>query len=187
MKLINSVLSLGMLLTGCQQSSKKFCENTNWRKEGFFTALNGKSRRIFEDYSKKCKEKKVELNSAVFNEGFDEGASQFCERSAAIAYGAEGLLYDGTCEDLNEVEFLKSYRKGRLSFFQRKYNSKKTQLEESESRVWRKNNEFKLEVNTNPGLASIAYDELESLKAENERLKSELMIIKESIRDLKKE
>jgi hypothetical protein len=179
------ILSLG--LASCQQFTKKYCEDTNWRKEAFLFALSGENRDKFHEISKKCKSLKVEVDQQVFNEGFDEGASQFCEPKAAFEYGKSGYMYKGTCKTQNENEYLKKYNKGRLSFLQNQYDLKQKNLEESDARLWRKKNEFELEANTNPNLAVKAYDEMESLKAENERIKSELETLKQLITDLQKE
>lgn len=182
-----SVTTLCSALVSCQQFTKKYCEDTNWRKEAFLFALSGENRDKYSEISKKCKSLKADIDKQVFDEGFDEGASQFCEATAAFEYGQQGYMYKGTCKKLNEPEYLKKYNKGRLSYLQNQYDLKQKSLEESDSRLWRKKNEFELEANTNPNLAVKAYDELESFKAENERIKSELEILKKLISDLQLE
>lgn len=182
---LNIVTFLG--LGGCQHFSKNYCEDTNWRKEAFLYALSGESRDIFKNISKKCKAFKVDVDQQVFNEGFDEGAAQFCSPPAGFDYGKGGYLYKGTCKNLNEKEYMKSYIQGRLVFLNEQFKKTNAQLEESNARLWRKKNEYELEANTNPALASRAYDELESYRAENERIKSDLEAIKEMISELQKE
>ncbi len=171
------VLSFCIFITqlGCQHVDKKYCEDTNWRKEAFLLALQGENRNRISEFQKQCKPFKVEISAQAFNEGFDEGASQFCNSNAGVSYGASGSEYKGTCErHANEIDFLKSYNRGRLSFLKNQLIVKREKLEDSETRLWRKKNEFELESNTNPALAVKAYDELESYQAENERLKVEL-------------
>lgn len=180
-------ISLTFGLIACQQFTKSHCEKTNWRKEAFLLALAGESRNSFNKISKQCKKFKVDIDAQVFNEGFDEGAIQFCNTKSGITYGQQGGTYRGTCKNFNETEYIKSYINGRLSFLNNQYNLKKISLEESEARLWRKRNEFELESNTNPNLAVKTHDELESLKAENELIKTELENLKKMISDLQKE
>ncbi len=176
-----------IFLSACQQFTKSSCEKTNWRKEAFLLALSGENRSEFTKLAKICQRFKVQIDRQVFNEGFDEGASQFCEKDAALEFGKSGFVYKGTCENFNENEFVRTYIYGRLQFLNQKYKKTLKKLEESEARLWRKKNEFELESNTKPTLAVKAYDELESFKAENERIKSDLEGLKNMISDLKKE
>lgn len=167
---------LFLSVTGCEHFSKKVCENTNWRKEGYLIALKGEPRSQFLKFKKKCENKNVEINEVVFNEGYDEGRAQFCKSESAYDFGKQGFKYQGACQDLpqGENEFLISYNKGRIEFLKKQMKSLKAKLADSETRLWRKRNEYELEANTNPASASKAYDELESFIAENERLKQEL-------------
>lgn len=179
------VFSLFTSLLGCQQVHKKYCEQTNWRKEAFFSALQGQNRKQLLELQQQCQKFQVTINVQAYNEGFDEGAIQFCSTESGKDYGARGEKYNGTCEGhSNELHFLKSYKLGRLKYLKKQVKLKKIQLEESEARLWRKHNEFELESNTNPALAVKAYDDLESFKAENERLKSELQSLNKLIEDL---
>ncbi len=169
----------------CQHISKKYCEDTNWRKEAFVVALQGENRTKFIEFQNQCKPFKVDLNQQSFDEGFDEGASQFCLSEAGREFGASGLIYKGTCEKhANEIDFFKNYKLGRLDFLKNQFDSKSKKLEESNARLWRKKNEFELESNTNPALAVNAYNELESYRVENERLKSEIGNLNAQIIDL---
>lgn len=188
MRFIILLIFLSTLFTqlGCQHVNKKYCEDTNWRKEAFLLALQGENRSKFSEFQKQCKPFKVEISQQAFNEGFDEGASQFCQSDAGINYGKLGLEYKGTCEKhQNEIDFIKKYNHGRLIFLKKQLELKESKLEESDTRLWRKKNEFELESNTNPALAVKAYDELESYKAENERLKTEIQDLKKTIETLK--
>lgn len=188
-KLGLALVLLGALfiLNACQHYSKKSCEETNWRKEAFLFALGGEDPDIYNKIAKKCKALKVDVDKQVFREGFDEGATQFCSSASALEYGQGGYPYKGTCKNLNEKEYMKTYTKGRLIFLSSQYKKVSAQLEESNSRLWRKRNEYELEANTSPTLASRAYDELESYKAENERIKSDLESLQSMIKDLQKE
>lgn len=173
--------------TSCQQFSKSYCEKTNWRKEAFLLALSGENRDSYQKFAKKCAPHKTEIDKQVFNEGFDEGASQFCTNKAGLEYGKNGYSYKGTCQNINETDFIKNYIRGRLIFLNAKYKDLEQQLEDSDARVWRKKNEYELESNTKPALAEVASDELESIKAENERIKSDLEKLRAMITDLQKE
>jgi hypothetical protein len=176
-----------LLLTSCQQFSKSYCEKTNWRKEAFLLALSGENRDSYKKFAKKCAPHKTEIDKQVFNEGFDEGASQFCTNKAGLEYGKNGYPYKGTCQNINENDFIKNYIRGRLIFLNARYKSLEQQLEESDAMVWRKKNEYELEANTKPALAEVASDELESIKAENERIKADLEQLRAMITDLQKE
>ncbi len=181
------LLFANFALTACQQYSKRYCEKTNWRKEAFLLALSGESRDIYVKFAKKCRTHRTEIDKQAFDEGFDEGTAQFCTNKAGLEFGKNGYLYKGTCKNLNENDFIKNYIRGRLIFLNKQHKKIQHQLEDSEARVWRKRNELELESNTKPVMADVVSDELDSIIAENERLKGDLENLKSLINDLQKE
>jgi hypothetical protein len=185
-KRIFLILFLLPLLIHCEHYTKKFCENTNWRKEGYFIGLKGEPRSHFLRFKTKCESKNVDISEAVFNEGYDEGCAFFCKAEPAFEFGKSGFKYQGACKDLPQGEqlFLSNYNKGRIEFLKKQIRLLKSKLAESDTRLWRKRNEYELEANTNPALASRAYDELESFIAENERLKQELGDLNATVKEL---
>lgn len=183
-----SLLTLHVFfLTACQQYSKSYCEKTNWRKEAFVLALSGESRSSYDKFAKRCQPFKTEIDKQAFNEGFDEGASQFCTNQGGLDYGKNGYLYKGTCKNFNETDFVKNYIQGRLKFLEAQLKKTQEQLEESDARVWRKRNEYELESNTKPAFAENAQDELDSIMAENDQIKSDIEKLSALIADLQKE
>lgn len=185
-KILFSLLTLMLgTLFGCQNTEKIKCEQTNWRQQAYLDALNGSDINDFKKTKDRClKLYKINIKSELYQEGFETGLAKLCHPDAAMQLGLSGKEYRGTCKNLDEEKFLTAYRKGRLVFFRQLYNENTKKILDSEARVWRKQNEYELEANSNPEAAREAYDVLESYRSELSRLQKEKEQLKQKIDEL---
>ena len=179
-------LFLFILLGGCQQAERKNCKNANWHKEAYILALKGYGRDIYKEKNKECLKFDIKINKDYFFKGYEKGASQFCQPRWAYKFGLDNQTYKDTCPQKMEKVFFKNYFKGQLHYHQKKLQNKSKELAESNARLWRKRNEYEFEANTNPEIASKAFDQLKSSKAENTRIRWELDELNSKVEILKK-
>ena len=174
------------LLGGCQQALHRNCKKANWYKEAYLLALKGQGRDIYKKKASECLKFNVKINKSIFFKGYEKGALLFCQPDWAYKFGLDNQTYKDTCPKKMEKKFFKNYFKGQLHYYKKKLQLKSKELAESDSRLWRKRNEYELEANTHPETASEAFDKLESSKAENTRIRSKLNDLKLRIEALKK-
>lgn len=172
-------------LIGCQNSAKKECEEKNWRQQAYMDALNGIPLKNFKKTQEQCQKRfNIEIQNEIYKEGYDLGLVKLCTREQGFEFGINGKEYFGTCQERDEDTFLKSYRFGRLEYLKKLRQHLNTEIQESEGRVWRKQNEYELEANSNPTAAREAYDVLESYRSELLRLQEEQTRLNKRITDL---
>lgn len=174
-----------MSLAGCQNTAKKDCEDKNWRQQAYMDALNGIPLKNFQKIQEFCQKRfNIEIQNEIYKEGYDLGLVKLCTPIQGFEFGKNGQEYRGTCRERDEDSFLKSYRQGRLEFLKKARQQLTIEIQESEGRVWRKQNEYELEANSNPTAAREAYDVLESYRSELLRLQEEHTQLNKRIADL---
>lgn len=179
------IIVFSLLLQACQNTAKLGCEDTNWRQQAYVDALKGVPIDKFTSTQQYChKNFGIEIQSEMYKEGYDLGLAKLCTRSQGFEFGAKGKEYFGTCKESDEEGFLKAYRSGRLKFLSKLSNQLNQEIQESEGRVWRKQNEYELEANSNPQAAREIYDVLESYRAELLKLQNDQLELKTRIQDL---
>lgn len=172
-------------LAGCQNSAKKDCEDKNWRQQAYMDALNGIPLKNFQKTQELCQKRfNIEIQNEIYKEGYDLGLAKLCTPVQGFEFGKNGKEYRGTCRERDEDSFLKSYRQGRLEFLKKARQQLTIEIQESKGRVWRKQNEYELEANTNPTAAREVYDVLESYRSELLRLQEEHSQLNRRIADL---
>lgn len=179
-----SVFLIFLGLTACQNTAKQECEDKNWRQQAYLDALNGLPLNRFQKVQDQCQKFNVEIQSEIYKEGYDLGLVKLCTRQQGFEFGLKGREYYGTCKERDEEGFLKAYRSGRLQYLKKVHAQLYKDIQESEGRVWRKQNEYELEANSNPQAAKEVYDILESYRAELTKLQQEYADVKTRIDEL---
>jgi len=113
----------GTLLTSCASTSPDNCQELDWYEIGRRDANKGaKSQR--NPVKVVCESSDNSLAEALYHNGFDAGAAQFCDAKNAFQLGRQGLkdgasIANEICPVLMREEFAKQYHRGiRLSQLQ---------------------------------------------------------------------
>lgn len=167
-------LPLCFLVMGCSTYSKKECVSMDWANQGYIAAYDGQTRSMMLDhFIKKCgAEHGVQPNPIAFDEGYKKGLENFCTSRRGQEAGESGILYQNTCPEEQESDFVKTYVPARLQYMERRFEQMKTENESLTSE--------KTRLESDNGRLN---NEVSSLRSENSRLRSEISSLRSRCRD----
>ncbi|WP_413576095.1 DUF2799 domain-containing protein [Bdellovibrio sp. HCB290] len=89
MKILISLLSITVLLSGCASQLKKECENTNWFQHGESVAMRGEwlssDPKILS-----CRKEEAEISESQADQGFKSGRIKYCTKENSYLVGKTG-------------------------------------------------------------------------------------------------
>lgn len=110
--IVASLLSFGVLTSGCASLSKQECLTADWKLIGFEDGSQGKPESTIGAHRKSCAKVNVTPDLARYQQGHREGARKYCVKTTAYPLGVNGGAYYGVCPADLEPAFLNAYRAG---------------------------------------------------------------------------
>jgi len=175
-----ALLSIGLvsslLLSSCATLSSDECLNANWKNIGFADAMKGYSIQL-SDHSEACAKVKITPDKALYMQGYNEGAKQYCTYDNGLTVGTKGDSAPSTCNtpELSK-RFYEGYQKGK-----KRYEEHRRVLDKEREigNVERKINDIR-----NKKVTGSAQD-IDLLYREKELLNKELALLKKSYDSLR--
>ena len=109
-------LSLCVLAAGCATMSAEDCTGADWQTLGLADGASGQTLAKADRRASACAKHGISMDRSAYNEGRDQGLSQYCVAGTAYQLGEQGRSYNGVCVQHNEAGFLAAYEKGRELF-----------------------------------------------------------------------
>jgi hypothetical protein len=106
-------LIVALVLSGCASMDKDECLTVDWRTVGFEDGAAGYSGDRIARHRKACAEHGVTPDLTLYQQGREEGLTEYCRPANAYRLGAQGSSYGGVCPAELEGEFLSAYGSGR--------------------------------------------------------------------------
>jgi len=99
-------------LSGCASMSSDECANSDWSAIGYEDGSRGYTSARFTNRRKACASHGVTADFQAYQDGREQGLSEFCQPGRGFNVGASGASYNGVCATDLEPEFLEAYRVG---------------------------------------------------------------------------
>jgi len=103
-------------LNGCASMSEQECLAADWRLVGYEDATQGRNVSTISAHRKACARINVVPDLDRYQQGYREGARQYCVRPTAYQLGINGGKYEGICPADLEPAFLRAYRDGQALY-----------------------------------------------------------------------
>lgn len=110
------LILVAVVVSSCTTLSKEDCQTMNWNERGTSDALQGKTSKVFADYTQTCSKHGIAVNQDEYAKGRTRGLRLFCTYENGQQFGREGESYNGVCPQKLETEFLKGYRMGKREY-----------------------------------------------------------------------
>lgn len=123
------ILSLMLTLVGCSGMSLEECQTANWGQHGENAARAGRAN-SFNEWTEKCSEHGVAVDSAAYDSGYKKGLVSFCTYQGGYDHGDKGLENPKICPPSSSDNFLKGYLEGKNSFDKKAEIEKQAKLVE---------------------------------------------------------
>ena len=105
-------LPLVGLLSSCASLHTHECESNNWHALGVTDGTEGEPASRVNEYRGTCNRYGIQIDTNSYEDGWQEGVTQFCTRESGFSYGMAGQTYKGSCTSEDEVDFLLGYELG---------------------------------------------------------------------------
>lgn len=102
-----------LLLINCASLSKEECINADWQSIGFEDGSRGYSSTRIGSHRKACAKFNVKPDFELYQQGYAEGARQFCRPKNGYALGLRGASYSVICPDDLVDPFVMAYNEGK--------------------------------------------------------------------------
>lgn len=113
---LNIILFFGLValfFTACSHPSSRSCQELDWYELGRQDGAKGHKNNNRREIATVCPDSDHSLSEALYHNGFDAGASQYCSPENGFELGRSGRTYADICPPLLQDEFLQSYQRGR--------------------------------------------------------------------------
>lgn len=111
-QLIISLLVVSTL-AACASLSPEECKIADWKKIGFNDAMQGTDMRLVE-HTQACAKVNVQPNQSLYQQGYDQGARQFCNYDKGFEFGKANRNVGSICERIGmSKEFNTGYVQGK--------------------------------------------------------------------------
>ena len=100
-------------LAGCASMSEEECLAADWRTIGVEDGARGRGPEAIAGHRKACAKAGVTPNLVDYENGRQEGLTQFCRPARGYEFGSQGGSYEGVCPADLEADFLEAYNDGR--------------------------------------------------------------------------
>ncbi len=123
-QLIISLLVVSTL-AACASLSPEECKIADWKKIGFNDAMQGTDMRLVE-HTQACAKVNVQPNQSLYQQGYDQGARQFCNYDKGFEFGKANRNVGSICARIGmSKEFNTGYVQGKQIYTlnQRLYTS----------------------------------------------------------------
>lgn len=102
-----------LLLVNCASMSKQECLNADWQSIGFEDGRLGYSSARIGDHRRACAKINVKPDLALYQQGYEDGARQFCEPQNGFKLGLRGGAYNVICPADTQDGFAAAYDEGK--------------------------------------------------------------------------
>ncbi len=102
-----------ILLSSCASHlNQEQCASMNWHDVGFNDAANGQALRNLNTAINDCAKFNLTVNTNAYQQGWQQGARQYCQPNNAYTLGTQGQGYAAICPADLSSAFEKAWRKG---------------------------------------------------------------------------
>jgi hypothetical protein len=102
-----------LLLINCASLNKQECLNADWQSIGFEDGSRGYSSTRIGNHRKACAKFNVKPDFDLYQQGYSQGARQFCQPRNGYNLGLRGASYGVICPDDLQDRFVMAYREGK--------------------------------------------------------------------------
>ena len=102
-----------LVLSSCASHlNQQQCASMNWHDVGFNDAANGQAPRNLNPAINDCAKFNLTVNTKAYQQGWQQGARQYCQPNNAYTLGTQGQGYAAICPADLSSAFEKAWRKG---------------------------------------------------------------------------
>ncbi len=117
------------LLGGCASMTPEECLSADWYQQGVHDGGRGRPLSLIEEHREACAKVGVDVDTARYRAGREEGLRTYCTPSVGFEEGRRGNYYSNVCPPQVERAFLDAYRRGqRIHEAQRRVDSLQSDL-----------------------------------------------------------
>ncbi|MCG6969622.1 MAG: DUF2799 domain-containing protein [Gammaproteobacteria bacterium] len=102
-----------LLLINCASLNKQECLNADWQSIGFEDGSRGYSSTRIGNHRKACAKFNVKPDFDLYQQGYSQGARQFCQPRNGYNLGLRGASYGVICPGDLQDRFVMAYREGK--------------------------------------------------------------------------
>lgn len=102
-----------LALVNCATLSKEECINADWKSIGFEDGSRGYSSARIGNHRKACAKVNVKPNFDLYQQGYAQGARQYCQPRNGFNLGLRGSSYGVNCPSDLQESFVLAYNEGK--------------------------------------------------------------------------
>lgn len=133
-------------LSGCASMNGDECVTSDWTAIGYEDGARGYTTERMSQHRKACAKHGVTPDFAAYQNGRDQGLTEYCQPGRGFDVGSSGGKYNGVCSIDLEADFLDAYNAGYHLYSLRTnvnrstsgINSKERELERIEGKIRKK-------------------------------------------------